>query len=100
MKAVNAKVQSLAPVINSDSYVHNYGAEGIDTMTKQSGGYLYVFAGVGLRGTAGSKTFALPAGVAGAVEVVGEDRTLAASDGTFIDTFAAEYSHHVYKVKI
>lgn len=100
VKAVNAKVQILAPVINSDSYVHNYGAAGIDTMTKQSDGYLYVFAGVGLKGTAGSKTFALPAGVAGTVEVVGEDRTLNASDGSFSDTFAAEFTHHIYRIKI
>ena len=98
--AVNAQVQSLAPVINSDSYVHNYGAAGIDTMTKQSDGYLYVFAGVGQTGTPGTKVFTLPAGVAGTVEVVGEDRTLSVDGGEFADSFAAEFTHHIYRIKI
>jgi hypothetical protein len=47
----------------------------------------------------GSKTFTLPAGVtATSVTVVGEDRTIPVSSGKFTDGFAAEYSHHVYKI--
>lgn len=31
------------------------------------------------------------------IEVVGEGRTITPSDGNFTDTFAAEYTHHVYR---
>ena len=101
VKAVNAKVQGLASVINSDSYVHNYGAAGVDTMTKQADGDLVVFAGIGLKGAPGSKTFTLPTGVTGTtVEVVGENRSIDVTGGKFVDTFAAESSHHIYRVKV
>lgn len=32
-------------------------------------------------------------------EVVGENRTLNASGGSSTDSFAAEYTHHVYRIK-
>lgn len=110
--AVNAKVKSLAPVLNSQSYynltVSSNGTtfyrysfnNGTDTMLKTYGGYAYIFAGIGIQHTLGSKTFTLPAGVTGAVvEVVGENRTLPVMSGTFTDNFPAEYTHHVYKIK-
>jgi hypothetical protein len=99
IKAVNGKIKSLAPVLNSPTRVFNYKA-GVRTMTKQHGGNLYIFAGVGLGQSAGEKTFTLPAGVSGSVEVVGEARTLPIAGGKFTDTFAAEYSHHVYKITV
>ena len=97
--SVNAKVRSLAPVLNTQSYRHDFRA-GVETMLKAHGGSLYVFAGIGLNQAPGTKTFTLPAGVAGTVEVVGENRTLPINGGTFTDTFAAEFSNHVYRVRI
>jgi hypothetical protein len=100
VKSVNAELKALAPVINAPTRVFDYSA-GARTMTKQHGGSLYVFAGVGLGHTSGAKTFTLPAGVsATSVEVVGEGRTLLIVDGKFTDSFAAEYSHHVYKIEL
>lgn len=98
VKALNTKVQSLAPVINSPTYVWDFQAA-VDTMLKVRAGSVYVFAGVGLKDSPGSKAFTLPAGVKGdRVEVVGEGRTLTVSGGKFTDTFAAESSTHVYRI--
>lgn len=97
MGEVNNFIRSLAPVINTQSYEWSFGA-GLDTMLKWYNGSAHVFAMTD--GTAGQRTFTLPAGLAGApsVEVVGEGRTIPVSGGTFTDTFAAEYSYHVYKI--
>ena len=124
VKAVNAKVQSLAPVLNTQSYynttytVNGYTYyrftfnNGTDTMLKTYNGYAYIFAALGMKannasatsGTVdatGSKTFTLPTGVTGTtVEVVGESRNISVSGGQFTDTFPNEYTHHVYKIAL
>jgi hypothetical protein len=124
VKATNAKVKSLASVLNTQSYYnktrvvngftyHYYGFDnGTDTMLKTYNGSAYIFAGLGMRcnnetctsGTVdqpGSKTFTLPVGVNGTtVEVVGENRTLPVNNRSFTDNFAAEYSHHVYRIAL
>lgn len=112
VKAINAKVRSLAEVLNSPSRynttrtVNGFGYQewtfgnGTDTMLKVHGGYVYIFAGLGFGHSTGQKTFTLPKGATGTVEVVGENRTITPSNGSFRDTFAAEYTHHVYKIKL
>ncbi|WP_258142293.1 hypothetical protein, partial [Arthrobacter sp. MYb51] len=101
IKAALTGIQALAPVLNTQSYVWNAGAAGTDTMLKAKDGSAYLFAGIGLNGATGSKTFTLPAGITGTqVEVVGEGRTLQLSGGKFTDSFANEYTHHVYKITI
>lgn len=98
IRAVNAKIKSLAPVINSQSYQYDFN-NGTDTMLKTYQGSAYIFADIGFLETAGSKTFALPAGITGTTAtVVGENRTLPVVGGTFVDNFAAEYTYHVYKI--
>ncbi|WP_238324933.1 hypothetical protein [Paenarthrobacter nicotinovorans] len=101
IKAALAGIQSLAPVLNTQSYVWNAGAPGADTMLKARDGDAYLFAGIGLNGAGGSKTFTVPDGITGTqVEVVGENRTISVQDGKFTDSFANEYTHHVYKIRI
>ncbi|MCF3138154.1 hypothetical protein LRQ04_02695 [Paenarthrobacter sp. AR 02] len=101
IKVALAGIQALAPVLNTQSYVWNAGAAGTDTMLKAKDGSAYLFAGIGLKGSTGSKTFTLPAGVTGTqVEVVGENRSISVQNGKFTDSFANEYTHHVYKVTI
>jgi len=98
---IDADIKSLAPVLNTQSYIYNFGATGIETMLKTYQGSVYVFADVALKGTTGSKTFTLPAGVTGtSVTVVGENRTLPVTGGKFTDSFAAEYTHHIYKITL
>jgi hypothetical protein len=100
VRAVNTEIANLAPVLNTQSYLWDFRA-GADTMLKVKDGYAYIFAGVGLKDMAGSKTFTLPSGVNGStVEVVGESRSISVSNGQFTDVLAAEYAHHVYRIAL
>ena len=111
VKSVNAKVLSLAAVLNTQSYYNTTVVvngftyyrftfnNGTDTMLKTYNGHAYIFAGLGMGHTTGTKTFTVPAGINGmSVEVVGESRTLTVTGGQFSDSFPAEYTHHVYKI--
>lgn len=97
---MTSQIRALAPVLNSQSYAHDF-ANGTDTMLKAANGQAYIFAGIGLRQSPGAKTFTLPPGVNGtSVTVVGEDRALPVTKGTFTDDFAQEYTHHVYSIAV
>lgn len=102
VEAVLDKVHSLASAINTQSYVHDFGDADIFTMLKTYDGHAYIFAHVALGGSPGAgKTFSLPAGINGTTaEVVGESRNISITAGSFTDTFAAEYTHHVYKIPL
>ena len=56
---INTQIQSLAPVLNTQSYQYSFN-DSSDTMLKVHGGSAYIFAGVGLHQAPGLKTFALP----------------------------------------
>ena len=100
VKAIDAQIKSLASIINTQSYEYDFGA-GVDTMLKTSEGFAYIFTSVGLKQTTGPKTFKLPPGISGAtVTVVDENRTIAVANGSFDDSFAAEYTHHIYKITL
>lgn len=95
---VDAQVQSLAPVLNTQPYVWSFGS-GLETSLKAYQGSAYVFAMTD--GGTGSRTFTLPGALRGtSVEVVGENRTIRVSGGTFTDTFSNEFTHHTYRVAI
>jgi hypothetical protein len=101
VSAINTKINSLAPVINTQSYVWDFSATGVDTMLKVYDGFAYIFACLGVQAATGNKTFTLPTGTGGATaEVVGESRTVNIAGGAFTDNFANEYTHHVYKVAL
>jgi hypothetical protein len=95
--AIDAQVRSLAPVINTQGFRWDFGP-GLDTSLKVSDGYAYIFAMTD--GSTGRKTFTLPKGLSGTVEVVGENRTITPSNGSFTDSFAAEYTHHIYRIAL
>lgn len=99
--AIITKVNSLAPVLNTQTRLWNFGADGIYTMLKVHDGFVYIFAHVALGGTTGAKSFILPAGISGTTaEVVGESRSVNVSAGQIHDTFANEYTHHIYKIAV
>lgn len=100
-KDVDGLIHQLAPVINTQSYQYSFGT-GLNTMLKTYNGSAYVFAMVDGSSSPGSRTFTLPAGVTGkSVEVIGEGRTLSVgANGTFTDSFAKEYSYHVYRITL
>ena len=102
MKKVNLQIQALAPVINTQSYVWEFGPN-LDTMLKVKDGSAYIFSMINGSPTsfAGARTFTLPPGVTGtSVEVLNEARTIPIINGQFSDTFPQEYSYHVYRVTL
>ncbi|MBO1739141.1 DUF4082 domain-containing protein [Leifsonia sp. TF02-11] len=101
MKQVNTVIQSLAPVLNTQSYKYSFGPN-LDTMLKYKDGSAYVFSMISgdQNSSPGSRTFALPPALAGAtsVQVLNENRTIPVVNGSFTDTFAQESDFHVYKI--
>lgn len=96
---VNAEIKALASIINTQSYIWDFG-EGTDTMLKSKDGSAYIFAMTDDSGV-GERTFTLPAGIEGsAVEVLNENRFLEIRDGKFTDVFPNEYTHHVYRITL
>jgi hypothetical protein len=101
MKRVNSIIKKLAPVLNTQSYQHNFGSS-VDTMLKWYDGAAYLFAMPSGFQTSkpGSRTFTLPTGLAHAtsVQVLNENRSIKVTGGKFTDNFAAEYTYHIYKI--
>ncbi|GGE91726.1 hypothetical protein GCM10011313_13270 [Mycetocola zhadangensis] len=98
-KTINTRIAELAPVLNSQSYDYSFGA-GTDTMLKTHDGDAYIFAMIDGKTQPGERTFTVPPGVTGTtLDVLFEDRTIEVdSSGRFTDTFADEYSYHIYRV--
>lgn len=99
--ATIAQIQSLATVINTQTLLWSFHPD-LDTCLKAPGdGFAYIFAMQGLLHDSGTYTLTLPPGVTGTtVTVIDESRTLSVSGGQFTDSFAAEYTVHLYKVAI
>ena len=101
---VNRQIQELAPVLNSPTVpalvrvrVDDPEAP-VACMVKRHGGSTYVFA-VAMRDRKTKARFEL-AGTSGKtqVEVLGEERILPLSDGSFEDSFGG-YDVHLYRLK-
>lgn len=103
MKEVDKVVDSLAPVINTQSYRYAFGPN-LNTMLKSYKGYAYIFAMISgaARSEPGERTFTLPPVLARAknVDVLDENRTISVKGGRFTDDFAHEYSYHIYRVAV
>jgi hypothetical protein len=103
VKAINAEIAKLAPVLNGPTVREGVEVASSDkevpvsTLCKRHDGATYLFA-VSERGTPTEATFTLP-GLKGAskVEVLGENRTIDAKDGRFTDRFDG-YAFHHYRV--
>ncbi|MCW5554821.1 MAG: hypothetical protein KIS67_21995 [Verrucomicrobiae bacterium] len=101
--AINRQIKELAPVLNSPTVPNavrvnsTNAAVPVADMVKRYEGATYLFA-VGMRHGETSATFKLDGISAEAiVEVLGEDRTLLAKDGSFTDRFAP-WDVHLYSV--
>lgn len=103
--ALNQQILSLAPILNSATIPNLLGVVAdpatvpVDTMVKAQGQTLVVFAAVARPGTA-TATFTI-VGMTGdaTATVVGEDRTVAVTGGSFSDDFA-ENDVHIYQVDL
>jgi hypothetical protein len=99
--AVNAEITGLAPVLNSPTIVDgvsvsSHAATPVASIVKQQGGATYVFA-VAERNNADTATFTLPGMRNGTVQVLGERRERALSNGVFQDEFDG-YGVHLYRI--
>ncbi len=100
VKKINAEVKSLARVLNTQSYVWQFNPN-LSTMLKYRDNAAYVFAMQKRQFASGTYTYTLPPGLpaSGTIEVIGENRTIPYSGGRFTDSFAAEYTHHKYRIQ-
>ena len=97
---IDGVVHELAPVLNTQSYAWDAGA-GLDTMLKVHDGAAYLFAMVDGSQSPGERTLRLPHVVDGTqAEVLFEGRSLPVTDGALVDTFAEEFSWHVYRIPL
>jgi hypothetical protein len=98
--AINSRIAALAPVLNGPSVSGKATVESsipIDILAKSHSGSLYIFC-VGMRGAAGTGTFSV-AGLGGqaSVEVLDENRSIAAVNGRFQDSLGG-YGVRLYRV--
>jgi Secretion system C-terminal sorting domain len=97
---INNEIASLAPVLNSPDTINyatvisNNPAVPIDYMTKNYGGENYIFA-VAMRNDTSTATFSVTSGTD--VIVIGENRNLIITGGSFSDNFTS-YGVHLYKI--
>jgi hypothetical protein len=102
--AVNKQIQELAPVLNSPTIIDRVSVESsvaeqpVETLVKQQGQDLYVFA-VGMRGGETTASFQV-AGLSGngKAEVLGEGRSVEVTAGKFADRFGP-WDVHLYRIR-
>jgi Protein of unknown function (DUF642) len=114
IKATDALIEQLAPVINSPfamNYAtvsgphYSYGTldltlGGLEVMAKDDNGQFYIFADTRDSETATNipATFTIADKNATSVTVVNENRTIPVVNGVFSDTFATAATVHIYEV--
>jgi len=107
IKATDAAIKQLAPVINSPNalgYVQISPAasqySGVEAMAKYYNKQFYIFAETrdSMTMTNIAATFTLADKAATNVTVVNENRTISVSNGVFKDTFASAATVHIYQI--
>ena len=103
MRAVNTEVTDLAPVLNTASLANVSAIETtppsavVDATMKRNGGSTYLFAVFPKDGTVAARFSLRDAPDSGTAEVLGEQRTLAVTGGSFSDDFSP-YGVHLYRL--
>jgi hypothetical protein len=94
----NAAITALAPVINAE-FAHGYLtlSSGVNAMVKYYGGKFYIFAG-NKDNSSKTGTFTLTGAAGTTATVIGENRTVSISGGSFSDTFADGNAIHIYRI--
>jgi hypothetical protein len=97
--AINKQIQSLAPALNSPTIPDGVGVASdspVDAVARRQGDSTWVFAAA-MREQASKAAFTVK-GAKGAVEVLGENRTIPLKDGKFEDEFRP-YDVHLYRIR-
>ncbi|HWF49613.1 MAG TPA: hypothetical protein VG294_03120 [Solirubrobacteraceae bacterium] len=96
--AFNQRATLLAPILNdpfANSYVTNNGQMNVMAKYDQTSNNYYVFAAP-RSNSSQNITFTTAGGYSGPVQVQGENRTVAATNGVFTDNFANQTAVHIY----
>ena len=94
--ALNAQIKSLAPVLNAPFVNGGRTVTGpVEHAVKFSGGNLYVLAA---GRSSGSMSFSMPCIGNATATVIGENRTIPVSGGSFNDSFADGNAVHIYRI--
>ena len=97
VRAVNAQVRQLAPVLNSPTVTSGHSATGdVKYSVRWQGGKFWVLAGAHNGG--GQATFSIPCVGDATAVVEGENRSVPVNGGQFTDSFADRNSVHVYRL--
>jgi hypothetical protein len=97
--SVNAQIKALAPVLNSPSLSSGFTASAnVRAMAKWDGHNFYVLAGSAANGGAFQANFAIPCVGNATATVLGENRTIPVSGGSFTDSFADGNAVHIYRI--
>jgi len=98
VKAVNAQIKSLAPVLNANTVEGLVSTPAqVRTIAKYQGGKFYVLAG-NETNQARAATFDVPCVGDATVTVLDEGRTIPLIGGRFSDSFADGNAVHVYRI--
>jgi hypothetical protein len=102
LQRINRELLALAPALNTQSYAlrpsSSNEAVPVRAVLKQLGQERYVFA-AGMADAATTATFALNGlGASVDIEVIGENRSIVPSDGSFQDAFEP-YAVHLYRIR-
>jgi len=101
--ALNARIQSLASVINSPTLTDALNVDSsnantpVHTMVKKKDGATYIFSAA-MYDEKTTASFELTGIKKGIVEVIDEDRTIVIKNGRFTDPFAG-HEVHLYKIE-
>jgi hypothetical protein len=96
--AVDAQIKSLAPVLNSPTVTSQFAASSnVRAMMKWNGSNLYVFAG-SAENAGSTPSFTLSCIGNATATVVGENRTVPVTNGSWSDSFADGNATHIYRI--
>jgi Fibronectin type III domain len=96
--SVNAQIKSIAPALNGPKLTSGFTANpSVRAVAKWDGSNFYVIAG-SAENAASVGNFAIPCVGNATATVVGENRTLPVTAGSFSDSFADGNAIHIYRI--
>ena len=98
VKSVNAQIKALAPVLNAPTVTSGWTTGSTTKATvKWQGGHFYLFAG-SANNVSSTSSFSIPCVGNATATVLGENRTVPVSGGSFSDSFADGNAVHIYRI--
>ena len=97
--SVDAQIKSIAPALNGPRLTSGFSASSnVRAVAKWDGQNFYVIAGSAENGGPFQSTFSIPCVGNATATVLGENRTIPVSAGSFSDSFADGNAVHLYRV--